>query len=145
MKAKGFTLIELLAVIAIIGILAGLLIAGTTQARKKARIAKAQAEVKELSKAWKAYWMVYGKWPASCNGLVTMDAAKMKILSGTVDPVNNPRGLNLMEVDPKVLQVGFMDPWDKLYVVDFSKKLTQDSDQYMTTVFLPQVKRYDYE
>jgi len=146
MNNKAFTLIELLAVLAIIGVLAGLLVVGTAEARKNARIAKAQAEVKELAKAWKAYWMVYGKWPASCSGgLYPMTKDRMEILAGKVDATDNPRGLNFMEVDPEVLEKGFLDPWDKQYVVDFSKSLAQECDVFMTTIFLPQRKRYDYE
>ena len=140
----GFTLIEMLSVLAIIVILAGLLIAGTVVARKKARVARAQAEVKELAKAWKSYWMIYGKWPAGCSGnRVQMDAGKMKILAGT-DVSDNTRALNFMDVDPKVLNNGFFDPWKKLYEVDFAAGVVSQGDSYEATVFFPQRKRYDY-
>ena len=50
--SRGFTLTELLLVIAIIGALAGIILASITKAREKAQIAKTVIEVKELSKVF---------------------------------------------------------------------------------------------
>ncbi|EKE19512.1 MAG: hypothetical protein ACD_8C00146G0017 [uncultured bacterium] len=48
---KGFTLIELLIVIAIIGILAGIVLVSTGSSRKKAQLAKALSTMKSISNA----------------------------------------------------------------------------------------------
>ena len=65
---RGFTMIELLTVIAIIGILAGLLFPAISTAMKKAKIAKAQVEIHAIETAWKAYLNEYGQWPVIING-----------------------------------------------------------------------------
>ncbi len=60
---KAFTLIELLTVIAIIGVLAGLLFPAIKSALQKAEIAQAQNDVKNIEAAVKAFYTEYGKWP----------------------------------------------------------------------------------
>ena len=67
---KGFTLIELLAVIAIIGILAGLVIVATSRAKKQARNAQRMSIVNAISKAEEAYYNDHNEY-ASLNTLVT--------------------------------------------------------------------------
>ena len=142
-ERKGFTLVEILVVMAILAILASLMIVGMDASRKKARITKAHAESKQLIQAWKSYWLVYGKWPASCEGQsdAQMDSTTMKFLMG-----DNPKKLPFFEPNEQVSLVGFKDPWGNLYTVDFkaSTKLT-DTETYQTTVFLPQCRRYVYD
>lgn len=52
---KGFTLVELLAVIAIVGVLAGILITAVQSARGKARMASCKAHLKNFSTAIDEY------------------------------------------------------------------------------------------
>lgn len=149
---KGFTLIEILVVLTIISVLVTMVSIGAAQARKKARITKATAEIKDLAKAWKSYWLIYAKWPTSWGagnpGLKTMGATEMKILMGDLSAKGDNPGLyRFMDAsDPKVLSLGFKDPWGKLYKVDFTKPpSTASEDVYETTVFFPNSRRYDYE
>ncbi|MEK7538950.1 MAG: prepilin-type N-terminal cleavage/methylation domain-containing protein [Patescibacteria group bacterium] len=58
--SRGFTLTELLIVIAIIGLLAGIILAAISKAREKAQIAKTVIEVKELSKSVYQYYVDTG-------------------------------------------------------------------------------------
>ena len=146
-KYKAFTLIEMLVVMAIIGILAGMMIVGMEVARKKARVSKAKAECRQLVQAWKSYWLVYGKWPDACEGKTNapMDSTTMRILMG-LNAGANPKMLKFMEPNDNVSASGFKDPWDNLYQVDFSKtKKFSGSEAYQTTVFLPNKNRYNFD
>jgi prepilin-type N-terminal cleavage/methylation domain-containing protein len=64
-RFSAFTLIELLVVIAIIAILAGLLLPVLASVKKKAKIAQARTEMKNLETAMKGYETEYHRFPAS--------------------------------------------------------------------------------
>ena len=67
MKSKGFTLIELLVVIAIITILAGMVVGGAQQARKRGAMTKAMAQIATLETAISMYETDMGEYPESGN------------------------------------------------------------------------------
>ena len=50
MKHRAFTLVELLVVIAIVGLLSGVAVVATNNARQKAKIAKANADIQQIYK-----------------------------------------------------------------------------------------------
>lgn len=145
---RAFTLIELLTVIAVIGVLAGLLMVAVTAAREKARRTTAISETRELAKAWKSYWVLYGDtlgWPYGRSNVV-MDADAMKILLAAEDDVTwNPQGIIFMDAPPDAIERGFRDPWNNPYTVDFSSKSIVGKEYYETTVFFPSRKRYYHE
>lgn len=60
---KGFTLIETLAVIAIIGVLFGIVLINLANARKRAKIATAQLEIKQISNAISMLEVDTEQWP----------------------------------------------------------------------------------
>jgi len=69
----GFTLIELLIVIAIIGILAGLIINFVPNAQKKARDAQRKSDLRQIQSAFEIYRSDLGSYPASisCGGTIS--------------------------------------------------------------------------
>jgi prepilin-type N-terminal cleavage/methylation domain-containing protein len=67
-KLDAFTLIEVLAVIAIIGLLVGLLFPAIKGALQKAEIAQAQNDIKNIQTALSQFYTDYGKWPNGNGG-----------------------------------------------------------------------------
>ena len=68
MKQHGFSLIELLTVIAIIGILAGVVTVNVSSARSKARDAKRQADLNSVSAALEMYYAKNKTYPTTASG-----------------------------------------------------------------------------
>lgn len=67
-RKRGFTLIELLIVIAIIGILSGLLFTNFSGARERARDSKRKTDLTQIKNALQLYYNDYGKFPSSGTG-----------------------------------------------------------------------------
>jgi prepilin-type N-terminal cleavage/methylation domain-containing protein len=143
--ARGFTVLELLVAIAIITVLCSLLFVAIARARRTGNIRRAEAETRELAKAWKGYWAVYGRWPFGAVNK-EMDLAAMSILQGE-DDVNNPQRIRFMDIDYPVVQAagGLKDPWGSFYRVDFSRTGTPGTEMYEVTVLFPQARRFLYE
>lgn len=69
---KGFTLVELLIVIAILGILMGLALAGMRFAQRRARDLQRQNAVRNLSSALESYYVDYRVYPAGSTTVETL-------------------------------------------------------------------------
>jgi len=66
-RVWGFTLIELLVVISIISLLSSIVLSSVGTARDKARLTKAQAEIREVRTAIGLLESDTGKWPNGCE------------------------------------------------------------------------------
>ena len=67
-RRAGFTLVELLVVVAIIGLLAGVLVPGLNAGFRAAEKHRAAGVTKDLEGALRAYFTEYGEFPVGWNG-----------------------------------------------------------------------------
>lgn len=116
---RGFTLIELLVVIAIIGILSAVVITSLNTARAKARVASAQAALKEIQTAMERLASDSGRYPSWSNNKSTA-----RCTNGDEIYVNDNRsGLTTTDGyfplwDGPYLRVSPVDPWGTYYMID---------------------------
>ena len=87
-RRAGFTLIEILLVVTIISLLAGIVAVNIPKYNKKARIAKAKADIDSIGVGIQSYLLDTGKYPASMDALTTGDDPI--IASIPLDPWGNP-------------------------------------------------------
>ncbi len=119
----GFTLIELLVVISIIGFLSSIVLASLNTAREKARIAKAESEVRTIYQAMLSYRADNGNydnlvvtgvmlpcWAGLSNGVWTPN-------SGGGNNICTTEQWNAGWLTPYMATVP-LDPWDHPYMFD---------------------------
>lgn len=95
---SGFTLIEMLVVIAILGILAGLVVPRLMAEPDKARVVKARMQMESVSTALHQYRLDNGVYPDTTQGL---RALMEKPTSGRIPRNYPPRGyLDALPRDP---------------------------------------------
>jgi len=110
MKNKGFTLIELLVVIAIITILAGMVVSGAQQARKRGAITKSKAQIATIETAISMYETDMGDYPESGN--------KNLVSALTEDPDDLDWSGPYMKIKENELDENneYMDAWGSAFV-----------------------------
>ena len=105
----GLTLIEMLVVVGMLGILMGVAVSGIGQARSQAKVAKANAEVRELINAWLSYEAAYDDWPIQVKGNdIEATASNLKELLG-----ENPG--KTVFLNAQMANGAFRDPWGNPY------------------------------
>jgi prepilin-type N-terminal cleavage/methylation domain-containing protein len=92
-KLNGFTLIEILVVIAIIGILAGMVLSVTSGVKQRALIKQAKVEAEGLAIAIRSYHSTFSSWPATTAG----DRSWTNSNEGVVTNLINQQGQTFYE------------------------------------------------
>ena len=86
LREKGFTLVELLVVMAIIGILIGLAIAGLNVARRNSRDVTRQADVQNIRILLEDWYIKHKRYPSSAAPVeLTISASGLVSLSDGTD------------------------------------------------------------
>jgi len=135
-SSHAFTLMEMLVVLAVIGLLMGLLFPALMRARESARITRARAEITTLQQAWQAYWNVYKEFPP----FTEMGTDAVAELGG-----GNLHGIAFMEFDVRHENEGFLDPWGNPYRITLIKDAAPETKwTYKTRVHCVNTARYRY-
>lgn len=156
----GFTLIEILVVAGIIAILMGMIGSASFTARQRAYQAQANAEVRELAAAFRAYWLTYGYWPPEVQGFGSDESYKpiSRALLRSIMGENlsgagaNTREIVFLQIADKNFGVDnsgsadmFLDPWGNAYQMAFGRRVKiERSALYSSTVAFPMRDRYEY-
>ncbi len=143
----GFTLLELLVVVAIIGLLVGMLAGGIQAVRNGMKRQKASMESKTIAQALRGYRDDFGEWPKQDETVVadvtcSDEAGQRLVLSRLLENVRKRVYLDIPGGSDK--QGAFLDPWLRPYVItmdmnsdglcDVNAKLDQPAATYVTNV-----------
>ena len=82
---RGFTIIELVMVIAIMGILLGIVTTAASGAIRQARVRKAEACCRVVQAAFETYYAQKGEWPGGIESKITGDQANSEGREGYTD------------------------------------------------------------
>ena len=109
--SSAFTMIEMLIVIAMLGILMGTAISGVGQAKRQAKVARANTELRELVNAWLSYEQAYDEWPAEVatgqEGVEATESNLRDLLGQGSD--------GLVYLNAPITSGAFRDPWGTPY------------------------------
>lgn len=143
--APAFTLLELMLVIAVIGILMGMVGAAAYSARQRAYAAKATAETQQIATAFKAYYLAHQEWPGAWkNG-----KAFTELTENNLEPLigGGEDGIVYLDVNADAFEDGrFVDPWGNPYEVStegLEKPVT--TDVFEGAVSFPNAMRHYFE
>lgn len=120
---RGFTIIELLTVLAIIGILAGLIMTAGFEAKKRALVAKTKAAISGVETALGMFQSDIGNYPSAGNAnMITCLTSSSGCLVGTAGtPMTTSQAASwsgpYMHFQTNEISSGaFSDPWGSPYI-----------------------------
>ena len=134
---SAFSLIELLTVSAIISILVAMVGLAAHSARVRAYKVTAHTEAQQFAAAFKAYWVIKGKWPSNFdsaggyNGAIQWSNLKNSGLMGS----DNGAAPFLEIEEGKFDSEGYMDPWGRPYKIKINPQVeVQTKEVYQVIV-----------
>lgn len=117
MTRRGFTLVELLVVVAMISLLAGAMTVSVTGARARARVSRAQTDVREITNAILAYANYTDDGTLSSVSLNDAEASEAN-LAFILGQGSSARGAKVPVLYNAAVSSGrILDPWGKPYRV----------------------------
>jgi prepilin-type N-terminal cleavage/methylation domain-containing protein len=141
---RAFTLVELLVVIVIGALILSILAGALSQAQRNAKRARAETELRELTKAWMQYWMTYGTWPAGYGGQ-TKDMTYENLQPIVdVESDDNKRRIAFLSIKIGPGQE-YLDPWKHVYRVKFNNpgdSVVEHEASLRVSVEFPNRNRY---
>lgn len=105
-RTTGFTLIEMLAVMAIIGILAGLILGVSSYASRKASESKAIAEMEKIKNGYEYYKIDFGVYPDYMVKISKYVSDLTYTNNGALDPWGNPYETNVSSFSVTIISGG---------------------------------------
>lgn len=134
-SSNAFTLVEMLVVVGMLAILMGAAFSGIGQARSQGRIARANAEVRELINAWLSYEAASDK-QLPISGYLLAEAGNLKELLGNNDS-------KIVYLNAQMVDGAFRDPWGTPYKFRLLPETEQDqvTEEFGATVTFPNRQR----
>lgn len=135
--SNAFTLVEMLVVVGMLAILMGSAFSGIGQARNQARIARANAEVRELINAWLSYEAAYDDWPVSVSG------SSIEATRGNLQELLGQNDEQVVYLNAQMVNEAFRDPWGTPYkfrLVSDSKQ-NSETEEFGASVTFPNRQR----
>jgi prepilin-type N-terminal cleavage/methylation domain-containing protein len=147
MTTKKFTLLELLIVVAIIGVLAGLLLPTVNYVQRKAKDSAAKSKINNLSTAIHAFYSQNNVLPIS-GTVERLTNAQYDVMIETLTGIDGPdadsvvsstfRPCKLLDVSAEYATKGYLDPFgNRMAVVmdlNYDKTCTVDGEDILSMV-----------
>lgn len=138
-RSNAFTLVEMLVVLGMISILMAVTFSGIGQAKTRARVVKANAEIRELMNAWLAYEASYDDWPAAIEG------DNLEANENNLSELLGKNDTKTVFLNAEMVNGAFRDPWGTPYRFRVMKGTQQNksSDEFWAAITFPNRHRPD--